>query len=71
MGCISNTSTVKNTDPGKILKSKQIQGAKELKKNYVFATKTKVLGAGAFGKVFLTHNKNNKDFQVAIKILNM
>lgn len=31
---------------------------------------TKVLGSGAFGKVFMTHNKNLTDFKVAIKVMN-
>ena len=31
---------------------------------------TKVLGSGAFGKVFLTHNKHNTKHEVAIKVLN-
>ena len=29
-----------------------------------------MLGTGAFGKVFLTHNRHNKAHQVAIKVLN-
>ena len=28
-----------------------------------------MLGVGAFGRVFLTTNKHNPDFQVAIKVL--
>ena len=28
------------------------------------------MGAGAFGKVFLTFNKHNKDHEVAIKVMN-
>jgi serine/threonine protein kinase len=45
-------------------------GAKELKANYLIDNNTKILGSGAFGKVFLTHNKNLINFQVAIKVLN-
>ena len=37
---------------------------------YHIDANTKVIGAGAFGKVFLTHQKKYSDFQVAIKVLN-
>ena len=53
-----------------LLESNEKQGAKELKQNYVIDNNTKILGSGAFGKVFLTHNKHNKEMQVAIKVLN-
>ena len=55
---------------GAVLKSSEKQGAKELKLNYQIDNNTKVLGSGAFGKVFLTHNKHNTSHQVAIKVLN-
>ena len=45
------------------------QGVHELKQNYVIDNKTKVLGVGAFGRVFMTTNKFEKNFQVAIKVL--
>ena len=32
-------------------------------------SKTKVLGSGAFGRVFLTNNVHDKNHQVAIKVL--
>jgi len=38
--------------------------------NYNIDSQTKVLGHGAFGKVFLTYNKHNKDLKVAIKVMN-
>ncbi len=41
----------------------------ELKQNYYIDSKTQVLGVGAFGRVFLTKNKHNEDFKVAIKVL--
>jgi len=31
--------------------------------------KTKVLGVGSFGKVFMSSNRHNPDFKVAIKVL--
>jgi serine/threonine protein kinase len=37
--------------------------------NYHVNDKTKVLGAGAFGKVFMTTNKHDSNFKVAIKVL--
>lgn len=52
------------------LKTSQKQGAKELKQNYQIDNNTKVLGSGAFGKVFLTFNKHNQEHQVAIKVMN-
>ena len=45
------------------------QGVHELKKNYHIDSKTKVLGIGAFGRVFMTYNKHDTNFQVAIKVL--
>lgn len=45
------------------------QGVAELKQNYVINTKTPVIGAGAFGKVYKTHRKKNKQSKVAIKVL--
>ena len=59
------------SDKKKLLDSTQKQGAKELKKNYAIDDPaTKVLGSGAFGKVFLTHNLHNKNHKVAIKVMN-
>ena len=45
-------------------------GVKELKLNYRIASDTKVLGAGAFGKVFLSESVADRSFKVAIKVLN-
>ena len=40
-----------------------------MKKNYHIDSKTKVLGIGAFGRVFQTNNKHDTNFKVAIKVL--
>ena len=45
------------------------QGIEALKQNYVISKDTRVLGAGAFGKVFLSKNKHDASFEVAIKVL--
>ena len=45
------------------------QGAKELKRNYKIDSSTKVLGVGAFGKVFATHNLFDTKMKVAIKVM--
>ena len=37
--------------------------------NYFLDGKVKVLGTGAFGKVFMTTNKLDSNFKVAIKVL--
>jgi calcium-dependent protein kinase len=42
----------------------------ELKQNYRISATTHVLGAGAFGKVFLSENIADPSFKVAIKVLN-
>jgi len=41
-----------------------------LKQNYLINNKTEVLGSGAFGKVFLTHNRFDTQHKVAIKVMN-
>jgi len=42
---------------------------KELKQNYIIDNNTKVLGKGAFGKVFMTTNKQDVSLKVAIKVM--
>ena len=37
--------------------------------SYVIDSNTKVLGVGAFGRVFMTHNKHDVSHKVAIKVL--
>ena len=79
MGCInSNSKGSNNNEPIQPMKRQVIkvgmagkqQGVAELRKNYQIDSKTKVLGTGAFGRVFKTNNKHNPDFEVAIKVLN-
>jgi calcium-dependent protein kinase len=57
--CFATKGVVKRTG---ILSSSQIQGKKELQHNYKLDSNTKILGSGAFGKVFLSSNKNKTDF---------
>lgn len=45
-------------------------GGIELKKNYLISSTNKILGAGAFGKVFLSHNIADPSLEVAIKLFN-
>lgn len=65
MGCISSTgkNLTNGTQPTHI-------GVHELKQNYKIDSNTKVLGAGSFGKVFLSHSLADPTFEVAIKVLN-
>ena len=46
------------------------QGVTQLKQNYKITNDTKILGAGSFGKVFLSENISDPNFKVAIKVLN-
>lgn len=74
MGCLNSTpgdgekSEIRRTTI-KINEGRKGQGVHELKKNYHIDTKTRVLGTGAFGRVFHTHNRYDNNFQVAIKVL--
>ncbi len=58
------------TSGGTVLQATQVQGTSELKRNYKITHATKQLGHGAFGKVFLTHNRFNTSHWVAIKLMN-
>ncbi len=65
MGC----SAIKKKDD--VVAPKQTySGIRELKQNYRIQGNAKVLGAGQFGKVFLSESIANPSFKVAIKILN-
>lgn len=60
MGCVHGK------DP--TLKSKRkVKAKEEISKKYKI--EPGVLGAGSFGKVFLAHSVNDKDFKVAIKVI--
>ena len=41
-----------------------------MKENYVILKSTRVIGDGAFGKVFKTVNKHDNSIEVAIKVIN-
>jgi hypothetical protein len=42
----------------------------ELRNNYSICSTNKILGAGAFGKVFHSHNIADPNLEVAIKLFN-
>jgi hypothetical protein len=69
MGCMN---TKKNSSDMSSKKDhlKGVSGVKELKLNYKISPDTKVLGAGSFGKVFLSESIEDPSFKVAIKVLN-
>lgn len=46
------------------------KGSQELKQNYSINSNSKILGAGVFGKVFLSHNIADPSLEVAIKLFN-
>ena len=68
MGCISTKATEKNVRSP--VTTTRYSGVHELKQNYRIASDTKVLGAGSYGKVFLSENIADPSFKVAIKVLN-
>ena len=41
-----------------------------LKRNYKISADSRILGAGMFGKVFLSESIANPDLKVAIKVIN-
>ena len=66
MGCLNATSSANDAKPQvdtmrrakiSINEGRKQQGVHELKQNYIIDNKTKVLGVGAFGRVFMTTNK--------------
>lgn len=48
----------------------ELKGITELKQNYNLNSTSKVIGAGAFGKVFLSEMAADPSFKVAIKVIN-
>merc|ERR1719464_202390 len=78
MGCLNSTEGKNSSGENRpevkrakisINEGRKQQGVHELKQNYVIDNKTKVLGVGAFGRVFMTTNKFETNFHVAIKVL--
>jgi hypothetical protein len=76
MGCIQATNSKKIKErKNSLMRSiahgriRSQQGVNELKMNYFLEGKVKVLGVGAFGKVFMSTNKLDNNFKVAIKVL--
>ncbi len=77
MGCLSSKATnegknsfAANKDGQNVSGPGHHHGVHELKLNYRISASTKVLGAGSFGKVFLSENIEDPTFKVAIKVLN-
>lgn len=68
MGQICGRESDANKQP--ILLPTHKQGVTQLKQNYSIDHKTKILGQGAFGKVYQTYNREFPDFRVAVKIMN-
>lgn len=66
---MSQSQTIRKQQKISVGRGRAQQGVNELKQNYVIDGKTKVLGSGAFGKVFMTTNKTDTRLQVAIKVL--
>lgn len=78
MGCLNSTNSSSGEDLStktmtktkvSANKGRKQQGVHELKMNYAIDGKTRVLGSGAFGKVFATFNKHDNTHKVAIKVL--
>ena len=75
MGCLNSTSADGDRQGQnfrasiKVNEGRKQQGVRELKHNYHIDNKTRVLGTGAFGRVFHTYNKFDSKFEVAIKVL--
>lgn len=76
MGCCSAKSKHKNTDGNFEKKNDKVNSIqphvanKELVRNYKINAKSKILGSGQFGKVFLSESVQDPNFKVAIKVIN-
>lgn len=68
MGNVCSDFDHHNCDRGPVLSSARKYGVKDLRKIYQI-DKTKMLGKGTFGTVYLSNNKNLPDFKVALKVL--
>ena len=69
-GCCFKANKGKDSTIEKDLASGTHHGVHELKMNYKISATTQVLGAGSFGKVFLSESIADPTFKVAIKVLN-
>ena len=70
MGCFKSKETIKSFTSDIQQRASTLKGVTELKQNYNLSATSHVLGAGAFGKVFLSSNLSDPSFKVAIKVLN-
>jgi len=68
--CIKKGETISGAIESKSGSVSHHHGVHELKLNYRISADTKVLGAGMFGKVFLSESIADSSFKVAIKVLN-
>ena len=67
MGCMHPTNRNKSSICGK---TRRISGLELLKSNYKISPQSKILGAGSFGKVFLSESVLDPNFKVAVKVVN-
>ena len=72
MGCVcmKDKSSKFQKPTIEVYEGKKEQGVIELKKNYIIEPSTKIIGSGAFGKVYKTCRTHDPDSIVAIKVLN-
>ena len=67
----STQSTGMGSQGSFVAKSKRrLSGIELLKSNYKISPQSRILGAGTFGKVFLSESILDSEFQVAVKVVN-
>ena len=64
-----NDQSIREKNLGPNLKPPKLSGLKELKYNYHYGDDLHVLGQGSYGKVYLSKNIHNSNYEVAIKEL--